>query len=192
MPARSVGWDVAHPADPHHRRRHHLRPRRRAPVPSQRRIRWNSMPNHNTNRSSLLSVPLARLSARILAPVRRELAGALIAELERHFNEELLPDLQQRVEEIVTRELDRRMEEIVLQELRGPEAVRCRPDYLERRFTEVYEKALWGDDETRSGWGSKRDGGHVQTALEILRMVIPKYDILSIADIPCGDFNWQP
>jgi len=127
-----------------------------------------------------------------LAPVRRELAGALIAELERHFNEELLPDLQQRVEEIVTRELDRRMEEIVLQELRGPEAVRCRPDYLERRFTEVYEKALWGDDETRSGWGSKRDGGHVQTALEILRMVIPKYDILSIADIPCGDFNWQP
>ncbi|HEY2122121.1 MAG TPA: methyltransferase domain-containing protein [Chthoniobacterales bacterium] len=92
---------------------------------------------------------------------------------------------RRKVEDIVTRELDRRIEEIVPQEFRR------RPDYLERRFTEVYEKALWGDDETRSGWGSKRNSGHVQTALEILRMVIPKYNILSIADIPCGDFNWQ-
>jgi hypothetical protein len=72
------------------------------------------------------------------------------------------------------------------------EAVGCRPNFLEQRFSEVYGKALWGDDETRSGWGSKCNSGHVQTALEILRMVIPKYNILSVADIPCGDFNWQP
>lgn len=149
------------------------------------------MPNHKTNGSLLRSL-LARLLARMEPPVRGELAGALIAELDRHFNEKLLPDLQQRVEDIVTRKLDRRVEEIVLQELGRHEAVRCRPDYLEQRFTEVYEKALWGDDETRSGWGSKRDSGHVQTALEILRMVIPKYNISSISDIPCGDFNWQP
>jgi hypothetical protein len=142
--------------------------------------------------SSVLGSALAGLSKKIAPLVQAELVGVLIAELERHFNEKLLTDLRQRVEDIVTRELDRKVEEIVLQELGRREAVGFRPNFLEQRFTEVYGKALWGDDETRSGWGSKRNSGHVQTALEILRMVIPKYNILSIADIPCGDFNWQP
>jgi hypothetical protein len=65
------------------------------------------------------------------------------------------------------------------------------PNPLEARFSEVYEKALWGDDETRSGWGSKRDSGHVQSTLGYLREIVPRYKIESLSDIPCGDFNWQ-
>ena len=67
-----------------------------------------------------------------------------------------------------------------------------KPPALEARFTEVYEKALWGDDETRSGWGSKRESGHVQAALAYLNEIIPARGVRSVADIPCGDFNWQP
>lgn len=68
---------------------------------------------------------------------------------------------------------------------------RAAPNPLEARFSEVYEKALWGDDETRSGWGSKRDSGHVQAVLVYLREIIPQYKVETLSDIPCGDFNWQ-
>jgi hypothetical protein len=66
------------------------------------------------------------------------------------------------------------------------------PSPLAARFTDVYENALWGDDETRSGWGSKRESGHVKAALEYLDDIIPRYKVKNLSDIPCGDFNWQP
>lgn len=70
--------------------------------------------------------------------------------------------------------------------------LRRKPNPLEQRFAQVYDHALWGDDETRSGWGSKRDSGHVKATLEYLRKIVPEYDVRSLSDIPCGDFNWQP
>lgn len=61
---------------------------------------------------------------------------------------------------------------------------------LKERFTEVYHYNLWGDRETRSGSGSRRDSSSVADTLRALEMAVERFAIRSIADIPCGDFNW--
>lgn len=63
---------------------------------------------------------------------------------------------------------------------------------LRDRFTRFYRTNRWGDCETRSGPGSRRDSGSVQAALEALHMTVGDHGVSSIADIPCGDFNWMP
>ena len=62
--------------------------------------------------------------------------------------------------------------------------------FLSKRFSKVFEKKLWGDRETISGPGSRKDNPMVVRALEALDYVIQKYNIIKISDIPCGDFNW--
>lgn len=62
---------------------------------------------------------------------------------------------------------------------------------LADRFTKVYTDNLWGDDESRSGPGSRLDSGCVQASIEALAEIVDQYQIQSIADIPCGDFNWM-
>jgi len=63
---------------------------------------------------------------------------------------------------------------------------------LSATFTEIYEKNLWGDDQSASGVGSRKEGAAVISTIEALRLICQKYNILSISDIPCGDFNWMP
>lgn len=63
---------------------------------------------------------------------------------------------------------------------------------LGARFTEVYEQRLWLSEESVSGSGSERESGQVRHALEVLHRFTPELQIRSIADIPCGDFNWMP
>jgi hypothetical protein len=63
---------------------------------------------------------------------------------------------------------------------------------LKARFTSVYEKRSWLSEETASGFGSERSSGQVLHALDLLRRMIRDLDIRSIADVPCGDFNWMP
>lgn len=60
------------------------------------------------------------------------------------------------------------------------------------RFSEVYARGLWQTDETASGLGSERASGQVAHALTLLDRFTRQYDIRSIADLPCGDFNWMP
>lgn len=60
------------------------------------------------------------------------------------------------------------------------------------RFSTVYEGRLWGSAESASGLGSERNSGTVRHALRVLDTVIREHGIRSIADIPCGDFNWMP
>jgi len=60
------------------------------------------------------------------------------------------------------------------------------------RFSKVYEGRLWGSSESASGLGSERRSGTVRHALQVLDAVIREQGIRSIADIPCGDFNWMP
>ncbi len=60
------------------------------------------------------------------------------------------------------------------------------------RFSAVYEERLWGSAESASGLGSERSSGTVRHALAVLDDVIRTHGIRSIADIPCGDFNWMP
>lgn len=56
-------------------------------------------------------------------------------------------------------------------------------------FNEIYVKNSWGDQESKSGPGSRLD------RTDKIRIALPrllsKYDCQSLLDIPCGDFNWM-
>ena len=56
-------------------------------------------------------------------------------------------------------------------------------------FNEIYHNNYWGSGESKSGGGSTLDGTRI--IREELPNVILKYDIKTILDIPCGDFNWM-
>jgi SAM-dependent methyltransferase len=64
-------------------------------------------------------------------------------------------------------------------------------NFTEQMFTAIYEQVMWGDQggETRSGESS------TLVATEPLRKELPelfkKFDITSVLDAPCGDFNWM-
>ncbi len=59
---------------------------------------------------------------------------------------------------------------------------------LENLFTEYYQNNYWGGEKSKSGRGSE-----INQTREI-SLALPKlftqYNISSIADIGCGDFNW--
>lgn len=56
-------------------------------------------------------------------------------------------------------------------------------------FRRIYIENLWGDDESRSGWGSRLDC--TQKIRRDLPEIIRMLEARSILDIPCGDFNWM-
>ena len=62
--------------------------------------------------------------------------------------------------------------------------------YLLDRFSNVFAQKLWGDNESLSGPGSRNDSPLVVTAISAIEFVIENYNVHSISDIPCGDFNW--
>lgn len=55
-------------------------------------------------------------------------------------------------------------------------------------FNEIYHNNYWGSGESKSGGGSTLEGTKI--IRQELPNIILKYDIKSILDIPCGDFNW--
>lgn len=56
-------------------------------------------------------------------------------------------------------------------------------------FKEIYENNKWSSDESVSGPGSSVD--QTRVVREYVSHVLRKYEISSILDIPCGDFNWM-
>ncbi len=69
---------------------------------------------------------------------------------------------------------------------KGDRFVGKKPDEV---FSEIEGKRVWEEQESVSGPGSSLE----QTA-EIRRalpLVFKKFDIQSVLDIPCGDFNWM-
>lgn len=60
---------------------------------------------------------------------------------------------------------------------------------LERTFTTIYSTRAWHSKESISGNGSEL----IQTKqlIEELPVLFKKYNIQSILDIPCGDYNWM-
>jgi len=62
-------------------------------------------------------------------------------------------------------------------------------DDLKNIFSNIYENWGFGGDESRSGPGSTL----VETAKirEEIKSLITKYNIRTVVDIPCGDFNWM-
>ena len=63
---------------------------------------------------------------------------------------------------------------------------------LKTRFTYVYRGNVWQSPESASGPGSDVGSGSVRQARIALAQVVRDHDIRSIADVPCGDFNWMP
>lgn len=56
-------------------------------------------------------------------------------------------------------------------------------------FERIYKNNAWGGRESVSGRGSDLD--HTGRLLIELDTLLREYDIKTILDIPCGDFNWM-
>jgi len=60
---------------------------------------------------------------------------------------------------------------------------------IKETFTDIYENNLWTSSESLSGIGSELKN------TELIRNELPylfqKFDIKSMLDIPCGDWNWM-
>lgn len=56
-------------------------------------------------------------------------------------------------------------------------------------FEDIYEINMWHTDESVSGGGSTMDA--TKTVRQELPFIIEKYEIKSMLDIPCGDYNWM-
>ncbi len=59
------------------------------------------------------------------------------------------------------------------------------------RFTTLFTKARWVSLESASGPGSDRESECVAHAIAVLAKVARDFGIRSLADVPCGDFNWM-
>ncbi|MFC1842075.1 class I SAM-dependent methyltransferase [Candidatus Dependentiae bacterium] len=62
---------------------------------------------------------------------------------------------------------------------------------MEQIFTHIYQNHLWsgGGKETVSGGGSTLNS--TSFIRKIIPVILKKYNIKSMLDIPCGDFNWM-
>ncbi len=58
------------------------------------------------------------------------------------------------------------------------------------RFDQVYRTRTWATGDSASGEGSERDSPCVHQSVQVLTEVCSRFDVRSIADVPCGDFNW--
>lgn len=58
-----------------------------------------------------------------------------------------------------------------------------------RIFTKIYQKNGWRDSESLSGTGSNYD--ETRNIINKLPTIFKKYEINSLLDLPCGDFNWM-
>jgi len=56
-------------------------------------------------------------------------------------------------------------------------------------FKTIYEKNIWASNESVSGDGSEK--AYTENLRTWLIDSIPKYQITTIVDSPCGDFNWM-
>lgn len=68
-------------------------------------------------------------------------------------------------------------------------AIRHLYGFNESVYTTIYENSLWGDDESKSGPGSRI--ARTSKLVEQLKSIIDQYKITSITDAPCGDGNWM-
>lgn len=57
------------------------------------------------------------------------------------------------------------------------------------RFTLIYERNAWGSIESASGIGSTLE--FTESIRSLLPVLLKRFQIKSIFDAPCGDFNWM-
>ena len=56
-------------------------------------------------------------------------------------------------------------------------------------FTKIYKENFWEQDESVSGPGSSLT--QTREIIRLLPELFSKFDIKSVLDLPCGDFNWM-
>lgn len=56
-------------------------------------------------------------------------------------------------------------------------------------FTRIYTDNLWNSPESKSGTGSELK--QTERLIEGINNLIHQFNIRSILDVPCGDFNWM-
>lgn len=56
-------------------------------------------------------------------------------------------------------------------------------------FDKIYKQNLWTSGESRSGSGSEIK--NTEALRKELSIMLKKYEIKSMLDIPCGDYNWM-
>lgn len=61
-------------------------------------------------------------------------------------------------------------------------------DSREDIFTNIYNNNSWGSTESVSGKGSELN--YALNILSKLPLLLKKYDIKTVVDAPCGDYNW--
>ena len=57
-----------------------------------------------------------------------------------------------------------------------------------KRFNKIYETNFWSSKESVSGLGSQHD--NTINIRNSIKGIIKKYEVKTILDAPCGDFNW--
>jgi SAM-dependent methyltransferase len=60
---------------------------------------------------------------------------------------------------------------------------------LRNVFTAIYHANAWGDGESRSGPGSTVV--RTEPIRQVLREIVTRWNVQSLLDVPCGDFNWM-
>jgi len=66
---------------------------------------------------------------------------------------------------------------------------RFRGKPVDKIFKDIYEKNLWRSSASISGKGS--DDLQTQTIIQEIPKLLSRFQISSMHDIPCGDFNWM-
>ena len=61
---------------------------------------------------------------------------------------------------------------------------------VQDEFEHIYDSHLWSDDNGGSGSGSGLAA--TQYAMSSIRTVVNKFEIRSLADVPCGGMHWMP
>lgn len=64
-------------------------------------------------------------------------------------------------------------------------AIECRKE----KFSEIYRQNFWSSAESLSGEGS--EVSYTERLRQWLPTAVSEYDIKTIVDAPCGDFNWM-
>ena len=64
-----------------------------------------------------------------------------------------------------------------------------RVNSLQDRFTLIYKRNAWGSKESVSGSGSTL--AMTKPIRSLLPLILEKFEIKTLLDIPCGDFNWM-
>ena len=62
-------------------------------------------------------------------------------------------------------------------------------DSNKEKFTKIYQENHWCSDESVSGGGSELS--YTQKLRQRLPEIIDKYEVKTLVDAPCGDFNWM-